>query len=52
MEAMFSLGVVAAAVVGGWVWEIVTHREPARLDRRIRAQLQQSADTIRDSTLG
>jgi len=48
---MISLGLVALAVVGGWVWEVVSHREPARLDRRMRDQLQHSADTIRGSTL-
>ena len=51
MESIFSLGVVAVAVAVGWLWEMVAHREPTRLDRKLRHQLRQSVDTLRDSSL-
>ncbi len=51
MESMISLGAAVFAIAGAWLWDIVAHREPTRLDRKLRHQLRQSADTIRDSTL-
>ena len=51
MESIVSLGVVAVAVAGGWLWEIIAHRESSRLDRKLQRQLRQSADTLRESTL-
>jgi len=51
MESMAPLVFVALAVAGGWVWDLVAHREASRLDRELRRRLQQSADTIRESTL-
>ncbi len=51
MESLAPLVLVALAVAGGWIWDLIAHREASRRDRELKRRLRQSMETIRETTL-
>ncbi|SEA80241.1 hypothetical protein [Variovorax sp. YR216] len=43
---VFTIGALALLVAGGWLIDLLNHREESRLSRGMARQLKKSADTL------
>ena len=48
---VLTLGALAILVAGGWLIDVLSHRDPSPLQRQMAHQIKKSVDTIRGASL-